>query len=45
MYSIYLEELFRDTLRGDMLDDNIENNWVNICRVPRKDRISEDVKR
>ena len=28
-----------------MLDDNIENNWVNICRVPRKDRIFEDVKR
>ena len=28
-----------------MLDDNIENNWVSICRVPRKDRISEDVKR
>ena len=28
-----------------MLDENIENNWVNICRVPRKDRISEDVKR
>ena len=28
-----------------MLDDNIENNWVNICRVPWKDRIFEDVKR
>ena len=27
-----------------MLDDNIENNWVNICRVPRKDIIFEDVK-
>ena len=27
-----------------MLDDNIENNWVNICRVTRKDRIFEDVK-
>ena len=31
--------------RRNMLDDSIENNWVNICRVPRKDRISEDVKR
>ena len=31
--------------RRNMLDDNIENNWVNICRVPRKDRIFEDVKR
>ena len=28
-----------------MLDDNIENNWVNICRVPWKDKIYEDVKR
>ena len=28
-----------------MLDDNIENNWVNICRVPQKDKISEDVRR
>ena len=28
-----------------MLDENIENNWVNICRVPRKDKIYEDVKR
>ena len=28
-----------------MLDDNIENSWVNICRVPQKDRIYEDVKR
>ena len=28
-----------------MLDDNIENNWVNICRVPQKDRIFEYVKR
>ena len=28
-----------------MLDDNIENNWVNICRVPRKYTIFEDVKR
>ena len=28
-----------------MLDDNIENNWVNTCRVPQKDRISKDVKR
>ena len=31
--------------RRNMLDDSIENNWVNICRVPRKDRIFEDVKR
>lgn len=31
--------------RRNMLDDNIENNWVNICRVPRKDKIYEDVKR
>ena len=31
--------------RRNMLDDNIENNWVNICRVPQKDRIFEDVKR
>ena len=31
--------------RRNMLDDNIENNWVNICRVPQKDRISKDVKR
>ena len=28
-----------------MLDDNIENNWVNICRIPQKDKISKDVKR
>ena len=28
-----------------MLDDKIENNWVNICRVPRKDNFFEDVKR
>ena len=28
-----------------MLDDNIENNWLNICRVPQKDSISKDVKR
>ena len=28
-----------------MLDDNIENSLVNICRVPQKDRIYEDVKR
>ena len=24
--------------RRNMLDENIENNWVNICRVPQKDR-------
>ena len=28
-----------------MLDDNMENNWENICRVSQKDRIYEDVKR
>ena len=28
-----------------MLDDKIENKWVNICRVPRKDKISKDVKK
>ena len=28
-----------------MIDDNIENSWVNICRIPQKDRIYEDVKR
>ena len=28
-----------------MLDDNIEKSWVNICRVPQKDNIYEDVKR
>lgn len=31
--------------RRNMLDENIENNWVNICRVPQKDKIYEDVKR
>ena len=31
--------------RINMIDDNIENNSVNICRVPQKDRIFEDVKR
>ena len=31
--------------RRNMLDDNIENNWVNIYRVPKKYRISKDVKR
>ena len=31
--------------RRYMLDENIENNWVNICRVPQKDRIYEDVNR
>ena len=28
-----------------MLDDNIENNWVNICRVPQKGKILKDIKR
>lgn len=31
--------------RRNMLDENIEMNWVNICRLPRKDKISEDLRR
>jgi hypothetical protein len=31
--------------KRNMLDENIQKNWVNICRLPRKDKISEDVKR
>ena len=30
--------------RRNMQDENIENNWVNICRVPQKDNFFEDVK-
>ena len=32
-----LLHIFRRTIQRNMLDENIENNWVNICRVPRKD--------
>ena len=42
IYRIIVQRYIR---RRNMLDENIENNWVNICRVSQKDRIYKDVKR